>query len=100
MHVSPGFIIQYQTDSSLYSPLVLSSLSLSRSQVAVPDLLDAAKSADILLFVIPHQFIGRACDTMKGKIKPDALGMSLIKVPYTRQYMHCVPFSLLLISLS
>lgn len=92
MHVSPGFIMQYQTDSSLYS-------SLSRSQVAVPDLLDAAKDADILLFVIPHQFIGRVCDTMKGKIKPDALGMSLIKVPYTREYMHRVPFSLLLISL-
>lgn len=61
-------------------PLSFSPLSLSRLQVAVPDLLDAAKSADILLFVIPHQFIGRACDTMKGKIKPDALGMSLIKV--------------------
>uniref|UniRef100_A0A671KN48 Glycerol-3-phosphate dehydrogenase [NAD(+)] n=1 Tax=Sinocyclocheilus anshuiensis TaxID=1608454 RepID=A0A671KN48_9TELE len=72
-----GFIIQYQTDPSVYSTLVL--LSLSRSQVAVPDLLDAAKSADILLFVIPHQFIGRVCDTMKGKINPDALGMSLIK---------------------
>uniref|UniRef100_A0A671KPI1 Glycerol-3-phosphate dehydrogenase [NAD(+)] n=1 Tax=Sinocyclocheilus anshuiensis TaxID=1608454 RepID=A0A671KPI1_9TELE len=76
-YVSPGFIIQYQTDPSVYSTLVL--LSLSRSQVAVPDLLDAAKSADILLFVIPHQFIGRVCDTMKGKINPDALGMSLIK---------------------
>ncbi|KAI2662046.1 Acid-sensing ion channel 1A [Labeo rohita] len=52
---------------------------LPENVVAVPDLLDAAKSADILLFVIPHQFIGRVCDTMKGKIKPDALGMSLIK---------------------
>ncbi|XP_039531108.1 glycerol-3-phosphate dehydrogenase 1a isoform X2 [Pimephales promelas] len=47
--------------------------------VAVSDLLDAAKSADILIFVIPHQFIGRVCDTIKGNIKQDALGMSLIK---------------------
>ncbi|XP_016127160.1 glycerol-3-phosphate dehydrogenase [NAD(+)], cytoplasmic-like [Sinocyclocheilus grahami] len=52
---------------------------LAENVVAVPDLLDAAKSAEILLFVIPHQFIGRVCDTMKGKINPDALGMSLIK---------------------
>ncbi|XP_016089539.1 glycerol-3-phosphate dehydrogenase [NAD(+)], cytoplasmic-like [Sinocyclocheilus grahami] len=52
---------------------------LPENVVAVPDLLDAAKSADILLFVIPHQFIGRVCDTMKGQIKPDTLGMSLIK---------------------
>ncbi|XP_067250438.1 glycerol-3-phosphate dehydrogenase 1a isoform X2 [Chanodichthys erythropterus] len=52
---------------------------LPENVVAVPDLLDAAKSADILLFVIPHQFIGRICDTMKGNIKQDALGMSLIK---------------------
>uniref|UniRef100_A0A8C2FLG6 Glycerol-3-phosphate dehydrogenase 1a n=1 Tax=Cyprinus carpio TaxID=7962 RepID=A0A8C2FLG6_CYPCA len=33
-------------------------------------------SADILLFVIPLQFIGRVCDTMKGKINPD-LAMTL-----------------------
>ncbi|XDV49539.1 hypothetical protein PO909_018771 [Leuciscus waleckii] len=52
---------------------------LPENVVAVPDLLDAAKSADILIFVIPHQFIARACDTIKGKIKQDALGMSLIK---------------------
>uniref|UniRef100_A0A8C7DEN6 Glycerol-3-phosphate dehydrogenase [NAD(+)] n=1 Tax=Oncorhynchus kisutch TaxID=8019 RepID=A0A8C7DEN6_ONCKI len=47
--------------------------------LAVAELVDAAKEADILVFVIPHQFIGRVCDTMKGKIKSDALGMSLIK---------------------
>ena len=48
--------------------------------MAVPDLVDATREADILVFVIPHQFIGRVCDTIKGKIKSDALGMSLIKV--------------------
>ena len=49
-------------------------------QLAVPDLVEASNEADILVFVIPHQFIGRLCDTMKGKIKSDALGISLIKV--------------------
>ncbi|KAJ8260392.1 hypothetical protein GJAV_G00181570 [Gymnothorax javanicus] len=47
--------------------------------VAVPELLDAVKGADILVFVIPHQFVGRVCDTIKGHIKSDAVGMSLIK---------------------
>lgn len=50
------------------------------SQLAVPDLVEASRDADILVFVIPHQFIGRVCDTMKDKIKSDALGISLIKV--------------------
>lgn len=43
-------------------------------------MVEACSDADILVFVIPHQFIGRVCDTVKGKIKADALGMSLIKV--------------------
>lgn len=48
--------------------------------MAVPDLVEASKDADILVFVIPHQFIGKVCDTMSGKIKKDAVGISLIKV--------------------
>ncbi|RXM95881.1 Glycerol-3-phosphate dehydrogenase [NAD(+)], cytoplasmic [Acipenser ruthenus] len=47
--------------------------------VAVPDVVDAAKDADILVFVIPHQFIGRLCDTLKDSVKKDAIGISLIK---------------------
>lgn len=48
--------------------------------MAVPDLVEASNDADILVFVIPHQFIGKVCDTMSGKIKKDAVGISLIKV--------------------
>ncbi|XP_076293531.1 glycerol-3-phosphate dehydrogenase 1 isoform X2 [Lasioglossum baleicum] len=47
--------------------------------VAVPDVVEAAKDADILIFVIPHQFIQRICKTLLGKIKPTAVGLSLIK---------------------
>lgn len=49
-------------------------------QVAVPDLAESVKGADILIFVVPHQFILRVCDTIKDHIKKDAVGMSLIKV--------------------
>lgn len=61
----------------LHFPSFHAAISL---QLAVPDLVEASGDADILVFVIPHQFIGKACDTMKGKIKSDALGISLIKV--------------------
>jgi len=49
-------------------------------QIAVPDLVEAAKDADIYIFVIPHQFLPKVCDQMKAVVKPTALGVSLIKV--------------------
>lgn len=63
-------------------------------QLAVPDLVEASKDADILVFVIPHQFIGKVCDTMSGKIKKDAIGISLIKVQtpffHHREMLICI----------
>ncbi|XP_043791912.1 glycerol-3-phosphate dehydrogenase [NAD(+)], cytoplasmic-like isoform X2 [Apis laboriosa] len=47
--------------------------------IAIPDVVEAAKDADILTFVIPHQFIRRICSVLLGKIKPTAVGLSLIK---------------------
>ena len=55
----------------------------SPPQVAVPDVVQAAADADILIFVVPHQFIGKICDQLKGHLKSDAIGVSLIKVPET-----------------
>ncbi|KAL0269677.1 UNVERIFIED_CONTAM: hypothetical protein PYX00_007327 [Menopon gallinae] len=46
---------------------------------AVPDVVEASKDADILIFVVPHQFIRNLCNSMLGKIKPTAVGLSLIK---------------------
>ncbi|NXU90576.1 GPDA dehydrogenase, partial [Xiphorhynchus elegans] len=47
--------------------------------VAEPDLLKASEGADVLLFVVPHQFISQVCDQLKGHVKKEAVGMSLIK---------------------
>jgi len=52
---------------------------LPENVVAVPDLLEAAKEADIFIFVIPHQFLPRLCLQLKGNVKPDAVAISLIK---------------------
>ncbi|XP_006004372.1 glycerol-3-phosphate dehydrogenase [NAD(+)], cytoplasmic [Latimeria chalumnae] len=52
---------------------------LPKNVVAVPDVVEASVGADILIFVLPHQFIGRICDQMASHIKPGAYGISLIK---------------------
>ena len=52
---------------------------LPENVVAVPDISVAAADADFLIFVLPHQFIGRACAPLKGKLKPEAQGLSLVK---------------------
>lgn len=52
---------------------------LPSNVVAVPDIVEAANGADLLVFVVPHQFIRGLCNAMKGKIKPGCIGISLIK---------------------
>jgi len=52
---------------------------LPENVVAIPDVCEAAKDADILIFVVPHQFIRTLTSTLLGKIKPTAVGLSLIK---------------------
>lgn len=52
---------------------------LPKNVVAVPDITEAVKGATILVFVIPHQFIGKLCDQMKPHIAEGAIGISLIK---------------------
>ena len=41
---------------------------LPENIVACPDIVDAASDADVLIFVLPHQFIKRACQPL-SKLK-------------------------------
>lgn len=68
-------IINTQHENVKYLP----GHKLPPNVVAVPDVVKAAADADILIFVVPHQFIGKLCDQLKGHIKKEALGISLIK---------------------
>ncbi|XP_057330610.1 glycerol-3-phosphate dehydrogenase [NAD(+)], cytoplasmic-like isoform X1 [Microplitis mediator] len=68
-------IINTQHENVKYLP----GHKLPPNVVAVPDVVEAAKDADILIFVIPHQFIRGLAAAMLGKIKPTAVGLSLIK---------------------
>ena len=46
----------------------------------MPNVAETVKNADILLFVIPHQFLQRICSDMIGFVKPTAFAVSFIKV--------------------
>ncbi|KAM9722995.1 glycerol-3-phosphate dehydrogenase 1-like protein isoform 2-T3 [Menidia menidia] len=52
---------------------------LPENVVAVPDLCEAAEEADLLVFVVPHQFIGGLCEEMGGCVSAGARGITLIK---------------------
>uniref|UniRef100_A0A2K6RZ64 Glycerol-3-phosphate dehydrogenase [NAD(+)] n=1 Tax=Saimiri boliviensis boliviensis TaxID=39432 RepID=A0A2K6RZ64_SAIBB len=68
-------IINTQHENVKYLP----GHKLPSNVVAVPDVVQAAADADILIFVVPHQFIGKICDQLKGHLKANATGISLIK---------------------
>ncbi|XP_060579397.1 glycerol-3-phosphate dehydrogenase [NAD(+)], cytoplasmic-like isoform X1 [Ruditapes philippinarum] len=57
----------------------LPGVKLPENVVAMPDLVEACKGADILIFVMPHQFVRQTCKTMQEHIKDSALAVSLIK---------------------
>ncbi|XP_051263297.1 glycerol-3-phosphate dehydrogenase 1-like protein isoform X2 [Dicentrarchus labrax] len=52
---------------------------LPENVIAVPKLCDAAEGADLLVFVVPHQFIRNLCDEIVGCVPTKARGITLIK---------------------
>lgn len=57
----------------------LPKITLPSNLVANPSLLDAVKDSSILIFNLPHEFIGNICRQIKGHIAPYARGISCIK---------------------
>ncbi|KAK4150678.1 NAD-dependent glycerol-3-phosphate dehydrogenase N-terminus-domain-containing protein [Chaetomidium leptoderma] len=57
----------------------LPKIQLPPNVVANPSLLDAVKDSSILIFNLPHEFIGNVCKQIKGHILPSARGISCIK---------------------
>jgi len=52
---------------------------LPENVVAIPDIVEAAADADMLIFVLPHQFIKSSCGPLVGKLKTTAQVISLVK---------------------
>lgn len=57
----------------------LPGIALPSNVVANPSLQDAVQNSSILIFNLPHQFIGNVCKQLKGHILPFARGISCIK---------------------
>ena len=57
----------------------LPGVALPSNVVANPSLRDAVKDSTILVFNLPHQFIGNVCKQISGHILPFARGISCIK---------------------
>ena len=57
----------------------LPGIPIPKNIVANPDVGSTVKDATILIFNLPHQFIGRVCENVKGHNLPYARGISCIK---------------------
>ncbi|KAI9728920.1 MAG: glycerol-3-phosphate dehydrogenase [Chrysothrix sp. TS-e1954] len=57
----------------------LPNIPLPDNIVANPSLTDSVKDSTILIFNLPHQFIAKTCETLRGNILPYARGISCIK---------------------
>ncbi|KAK3951409.1 NAD-dependent glycerol-3-phosphate dehydrogenase N-terminus-domain-containing protein [Pseudoneurospora amorphoporcata] len=57
----------------------LPGIPLPQNIVANPSLVDAVKDSSILIFNLPHEFIGNICRQIKDHIAPYARGISCIK---------------------
>ncbi|PNY23214.1 Glycerol-3-phosphate dehydrogenase [NAD(+)] [Tolypocladium capitatum] len=57
----------------------LPGITLPSNIVANPSLVDAVRCSTILVFNLPHQFIAKVCDQIRGHILPYARGISCIK---------------------
>uniref|UniRef100_A0A0R3RIE3 Glycerol-3-phosphate dehydrogenase [NAD(+)] n=1 Tax=Elaeophora elaphi TaxID=1147741 RepID=A0A0R3RIE3_9BILA len=68
-------IINTQHENVKYLP----GKKLSPNVTAIADLVTACVDSDILIFVIPHQFVENICMQLKGHLKEGALAISLIK---------------------
>eukprot|EP00299_Pterocystis_sp_00344_P017465 c8743_g1_i3.p1 GENE.c8743_g1_i3~~c8743_g1_i3.p1 ORF type:complete len:354 (-),score=65.30 c8743_g1_i3:1137-2198(-) len=61
------------------NPKYLPGKSLPENVVADPDVIHSVADADLLVFVVPHQFLDRILSQIHPHVKPNAVAISLIK---------------------
>ncbi|CAH8277676.1 unnamed protein product [Arabidopsis lyrata] len=73
----------------------LPGVKLGRNVVADPDLENAVKEANMLVFVTPHQFMDGICKKLDGKITGDVEAISLVKGMEVKKEGPCMISSLI-----
>lgn len=57
----------------------LNGIKLPHNLIAEPSIVETANDADLLIFNIPHQFLPRVCEQLKGHVKSGARAVSCLK---------------------
>eukprot|EP01089_Gocevia_fonbrunei_P001072 TRINITY_DN11025_c0_g1_i1.p1 TRINITY_DN11025_c0_g1~~TRINITY_DN11025_c0_g1_i1.p1 ORF type:complete len:396 (+),score=70.78 TRINITY_DN11025_c0_g1_i1:131-1189(+) len=57
----------------------LKDIKLPENIIADPDPVSTVTGANLLVFVLPHQFVENLCEKIKNVVKPNSYGISLIK---------------------
>ncbi|GFP84982.1 glycerol-3-phosphate dehydrogenase [NAD(+)] [Phtheirospermum japonicum] len=73
----------------------LPGIKLGKNVVADPDLQNAVKDANMLVFVTPHQFMEGICKRLVGKLRNDAEAISLTKGMEVKREGPCMISSLI-----
>jgi len=68
-------IINTKHENVKYLPGIM----LPPNVVAVPDVVEACKDSDLIIFNIPHQFLGNILRQLKGKVNKRARAISCLK---------------------
>ncbi|KAI8994862.1 glycerol-3-phosphate dehydrogenase [NAD+] [Pilobolus umbonatus] len=78
-------IINEENENVKYLP----GCKLGDNVKAVPDIIQAAEGANVLVFVLPHQFVYQICDCLRDVIPHNCIGISLIKgLDYKNGNLH------------
>uniref|UniRef100_A0A915BJC6 Glycerol-3-phosphate dehydrogenase [NAD(+)] n=1 Tax=Parascaris univalens TaxID=6257 RepID=A0A915BJC6_PARUN len=74
-----GMKLSHVINEQHENPKYLPGKKLPENVVAVTDLIEACKDSDLLVFVVPHQFVSGVCEQLQGHLKDGVLAVSLIK---------------------
>lgn len=84
----PMWVYQEQVDGRNLTDIInedhenvryLPGVKLPRNLRALPDIVEVAKDADLLIFNLPHQHLNRILDQLKGHVRPTCRGISCLK---------------------
>jgi len=68
-------VINTEHENKKYLP----GIKLPDNIVAVTNVTEAVKDANVLIFCVPHQFMGNICSQIRGHTAPGCIAVSLIK---------------------
>ncbi|XP_022922214.1 glycerol-3-phosphate dehydrogenase [NAD(+)]-like [Cucurbita moschata] len=84
-------VINLNNENVKYLP----GIKLGKNVIADPDLENAVKDANMLVFVTPHQFVEGICKRLVGKIRKEVEAISLIKGMEMKKEGPCMISSLI-----